>query len=114
MVYAKLVEILFNTANLTDVGCIFRLVKRPVWEGLRAVPMDGGWAFNLDWMLHMIRARIRFIEVPVNFQARVGQSVGAGHSKRHAARIALRMLGFLLRHRLGLVPAPGGAVGEDP
>jgi glycosyltransferase involved in cell wall biosynthesis len=103
VLYAKLVEVLFNTANLTDVGCIFRLMKRSAWERIRDLPMDGGWAFNLDWMLHVVRSRVRFIEVPVNFLPRAGHSVGAAHSRLHAARIALRMFVIILKHRLGLV-----------
>ena len=105
VLYAKFVEVLFNTANLTDVGCIFRLMSRPAYERIAHCSMDGGWAFNLDWMLHVIRHRIRFIEIPVNFLPRAGHSVGAGQSKWKAARIAIAMFGFILRHRFNLIKA---------
>jgi glycosyltransferase involved in cell wall biosynthesis len=106
VLYAKLIEVLFNTSSMTDVGCIFRLMKRPAYERLRNRHMDGGWAFNLDWMLHIIRTPIRFIEIPVNFLPRVGEAVGAGKSTWMAASIAIRMLGVILRHRLNLVKIP--------
>jgi len=102
VIYAKMIEVLFNTASLTDVGCIFRLTRRAVWKRIADRPMDGGWAFNLDWMLHMARARVRFIEIPVNFLPRTGSAVGAGASKLVAARIALRMLLVILKHRLNI------------
>jgi hypothetical protein len=106
VLYAKLIEVLFNTSSMTDVGCIFRLMKRPAYERLRNRPMDGGWAFNLDWMLQIIRTPIRFIEIPVSFLPRVGEAVGAGKSTWMAASIAIRMLGVILRHRLNLVIPP--------
>jgi glycosyltransferase involved in cell wall biosynthesis len=103
VLYAKLIEIIFNTSSLTDVGCIFRLMKRSAYERIRDRPMDGGWAFNLDWMLHIVRTPIRFIEIPVNFLPRRGEAVGAGKSTWMAARIAIRMLGIILLHRFNRI-----------
>lgn len=103
VVYAKLIEVMFNTSSLTDVGCIFRLLKRRAYEQIRNRPMDGGWAFNLDWMLHIVRTPIRFIEIPVNFLPRGGEAVGAGKSTWMAARIAIRMLGIILLHRFNRI-----------
>ena len=70
--------------------------------------MDGGWAFNVDWTLHMVRTGIRFIEVPINFLPRTGEAVGAGQNRLMAARIASRMLGIIFKHRLNLVEVPKG------
>jgi glycosyltransferase involved in cell wall biosynthesis len=120
VIYAKIVELLFNTSSMTDVGCIFRLMKRPAYERLRNRQMDGGWAFNLDWMLHIVRTPMRFIEIPVNFLPRVGDAVGAGKSSWMAASIAVRMLSVILKHRLNLVKIdrlpvpPTGAAAREP
>ena len=75
VIYAKCIELLFNTANLTDVGCIYRLMKKDAWKSIEHLEMDGGWAFNLDWMLHIARRRMRFVEIPVNFFPRTGEAV---------------------------------------
>jgi len=101
--YAKFISVLFRTSNLTDVGCIYRLINRKSLDKIKKIKMDGGWAFNLDWMIHMIRKKIKFIEIPVNFFPRVGAAVGAGKSKLVAAKIAIRMMGFIIRHRLNLI-----------
>lgn len=103
VLYAKAIEVLFNTANLTDVGCIYRLMKRPAWERIQHQVMEGGWTFNLDWMLHMVRRKMRFVEIPVNFLPRAGESVGAGKSKLRAAKIALLMLALIVRHRFNVI-----------
>ncbi len=71
--------------------------------------MDGGWAFNLDWMLHIARSKIRFTEVPVNFLPRAGHAVGAGQSKLKAAQIALRMLWIIFNHRFNIIRSDGRA-----
>ncbi len=106
LLYAKLIEVLFNTPNLTDVGCVYRLIKRSAWERIQHCEMDGGWAFNLDWTIHIARARIKFVEIAVNFLPREGDSVGAAASRIQAAKIAVRMMGFLIRHRLNLIKHP--------
>lgn len=103
VIYAKIVELLFNTANLTDVGCIFRLMKRPALERIVDLPMDGGWAFPLDWMLQIVRNKIRFIEIPVNFFPRGGKSVGAASSRFKAAQIAIQMFAVILKHRFNII-----------
>lgn len=106
LIYAKLIEVLFHTAKLTDVGCIFRLIKRSAYERIKDRPMDVGLAFNVDWMLHMVRTGMHFIEVPIDFLPRTGEAAGAGKNKLMAARIALQMLGIIFRHRLNLIEIP--------
>jgi glycosyltransferase involved in cell wall biosynthesis len=103
VVYAKFIEILFNTSNLTDVGCIYRLTSKRAWDKIKHSKMDTGWAFNLDWMLFVIRNKIKYVEVPVNFLPRVGESVGAAQSTWKAAKIAIRMMGFIVRHRFNII-----------
>lgn len=103
IIYATFIRALFGSHRLTDVGCIYRLINRNALDKLLQTQMDGGWAFNLDWMLHIIRNKMSFIEVPVNFLPREGSAVGAGQSKFKAAQIAIRMMGFILKHRLGII-----------
>lgn len=98
VLYAKAVEVLFNGPHLSDVGCIFRLWSRAAVDHVRSLPLDGGWAYNLDLLLYILRSDLALIEVPVNFKERGGRAVGAGQSMRTAARIAVRMLGIIGRH----------------
>ena len=98
VLYAKAVELVFNGPHLSDVGCIFRLMSRRAIDQVRTVPLDGGWAYNLDLLIHLLRSHTSLIEVPVNFQERVGAAVGAGQSFGTAASIAVRMLGIIARH----------------
>ncbi len=99
--YAKIIEVLFNTNNITDVGCIYRLMNKKAFNKIRDVKLDGKNSFNVDWMLYMIRKKTRFIEVPVNFKKRVGESHGAANTWK-AAKVALEFIPVILKHRLGI------------
>ena len=88
--FAKIFEVTYNTTTLTDVGCFYRLISRKAYNKIKKYNMYGGNYFLPDWMLYMIRNKIDFIEVPVNFLERVGESHGAGtHWK--AVKVALGM-----------------------
>ena len=100
--FAKIIEILFGTVNLTDVGCLYRLTNRKTLDKLKDIRMDGRNSYAVDFMLHLIRNDIRFIEAPVNFLKRVGQSHGAANYWK-AAKVALGMMRFIIKHRLNMI-----------
>jgi len=99
--YAKFIEVSFGTNNLTDVGCIYRLINRKAYNKIKNCQIDGKYSFNVDWMLFMVRKGIHFIEVPVNFKKRVGESFGAANFWK-AARVAILMAGVILQHRFNI------------
>ena len=99
---AKFVEILFGTSFLSDVGCSYRLINRKAYEKIKYKFIITGMEFNPDMMLHIIRNRIPFIEIPVNYLRRVGVSSATGDFKRTFV-IGLSMIGLILKHRIGLV-----------
>jgi hypothetical protein len=99
---AKLMELLFNGTNLTDVGCTLRLVRGPALARLQPAYRIGGSAFGPEMMLLSLRLGLRVIQVPVNYLPRVGQSMISG-DPRKAFLVGLSMIALILRHRLGLV-----------
>lgn len=99
---AKLIEVLFDTTQLTDVGCTYRLIKRSAYEKIRKSFTIGKNEFNPDMMLQIIRHRIKFIEIPINYNERVGQSSVTG-SKFKAAILAIKMTFLILKHRFGII-----------
>ena len=101
-IYAKMIEVLFGTNNITDVGCLYRLMSRKALNKVKNIPMDGKNSFNVDWMIYMIRKKVHFIEVPVNFKRRVGESMGAGNFWK-TARVALEMAVVITKHRFNLI-----------
>lgn len=95
---AKIIEVLFNTTNLTDVGCTYRLLHRKVYEGLRGGIATGDSDFGLVFTLSIIRKGFTFIEVPVNYCPRVGTSSVTG-SLIKAVGLGIKMLFQIIRHR---------------
>jgi glycosyltransferase involved in cell wall biosynthesis len=96
---AKLMELLFNSTSLTDVGCTVRCVRR---EALRRIEpyftVDGSF-FGPEMMVLSVLARQKIIQIPVNYTKRVGTSSVTG-DKRVAFRLGLRMIALILDYRL--------------
>ena len=111
----KLIEFLFNTTLLTDVGCSMRLLSRSAYETIMPQFTVGGSAFGPQITLLTILNGINFIEIPVNYKKRVGQSSVTG-SKVKAFFLGLEMIAMILRYRMlswfGVLPkkSDSGAV----
>ncbi len=99
---AKIIEFLFNTVHLSDVGCTYRLIKREAYEKIRYSFVIGGFEFNPDMMLQVIRRKIRHIEIPVKYLKRVGKSSATGYFFR-TVKIGIRMVLLIFEHRLGII-----------
>lgn len=96
---AKLVEALFNTSSLSDVGCTLRLVSGPAVRSLQPhFTIDAG-SFGPEMMLLSIVGGWRVVQIPVNYRAREGRP-GTTESFRGALRIGLEMIWLILRNRL--------------
>ncbi|MBM4046660.1 MAG: glycosyltransferase family 2 protein [Planctomycetes bacterium] len=95
---AKMTEFLFNSSILTDMGCTMRLLKRPVVERMKPFFRIGGSHFGPEMLLILIKQRIRFMEIPVNYRERVGESSVTGDMWK-AIRLGLRMIALVLRAR---------------
>ena len=103
-VVAKLMEFLFNSISLTDVGCTLRLVTRPALEVMAPGFRIGGSAFGPEMMLLSLIHGLRIIQVPVNYLPRVGTSSVTGDPLK-ATLLGLWMISLILRYRLRSRPA---------
>jgi len=96
---AKLMEFLFNSTNLTDVGCTMRLVRRDALAQLENEFTIGGSAFGPEMMLLSLLHGLRVIQVPVNYLPRIGVSSVTGDTRK-ALLLGLWMIGLVIRYRL--------------
>jgi glycosyltransferase involved in cell wall biosynthesis len=95
---AKVIEVLFNTSHLSDVGCTYRLLRR---ESARRVAENmtvGGSHAGAEILLLAIASGTRFVEVPVNYLPRVGVSSVTGKPLA-ALVVGLRMILLIVRFR---------------
>ena len=100
---AKLVELFWYISSeprLTDVGCTYRALPKPMWERIRPGLSESGPAFSPEMMCEVLRHRMRLIEIPVHYFAREGGESKHSASYPKIARTALMMLRAILRKRL--------------
>lgn len=95
---AKLIEVLFGTAYLSDVGCTMRVMHRRVVEELLPRFRLTGSAFGLELLLRSVVVRHRFVQVPVRYKQRVGLSSVTG-DRWKAVGLGLEMIRLILRFR---------------
>jgi glycosyltransferase involved in cell wall biosynthesis len=96
---AKLMEYLFNSTHLSDVGCTMRLVHR---HALRQIEPDfrvGGSFFGPEMMLLSLIAGQKLVQIPVHYTKRVGTSSVTGDPKK-AVTLGLRMILLIVEYRL--------------
>jgi glycosyltransferase involved in cell wall biosynthesis len=96
---AKIIEVLFNTSYLSDVGCTFRVVSREQAKMILAKARVEGSHFGLEMLMLSVIMRARIVQVPVNYHPRVGQSSVTGHLGK-AVFLGLKMLGMVIAMRL--------------
>lgn len=96
---AKVIELLFNTSYLSDVGCTFRVVSRARAADICAKAGVDGSAFGLEMLMLAVAARAKIVQVPVNYHPRVGVSSVTG-DRRKAVRLGLQMLAIVLKTRV--------------
>ena len=106
---AKLIQIKYlsldhmGIINLTEVGCIYRVIKRDALEKIISKltypgsdrPV-GGIGIGLYITMLGIEEDLKIIEIPVTFKRRIGKSKLTGVGKKKTVSIGLRFLWLIL------------------
>ena len=95
---AKLIEALYNTSHLSDVGCTYKLLRRATARQIAEQMTVGSHHAGAEIMLLAILSGARFVEIPVNYLPRVGTSSVTGDPAK-AVLVGLRMIGLVLALR---------------
>jgi glycosyltransferase involved in cell wall biosynthesis len=106
----KMVEFLYNTTILTDMGCSMRLFHRDAYECIKPGFTEGESAFGCQLLLLTVLDGIPFVEIPVNYRSRVGQSSVTGDPVKTfvlGTRMVLMVLRYRLRSWFGWRPKAG-------
>lgn len=74
IVEAKMIEVLFNTNSLTDVGCNYKLIRREALGQIAHLWRTGSALFTTELILLVVSERIPFVEIPITFRPRIGTS----------------------------------------
>jgi glycosyltransferase involved in cell wall biosynthesis len=95
---AKMMEMLFNTTSLTDVGCTVRCIHRSSLEEIKPFFTVKGSFFGPEMMLLSLLRKQTVIQIPVNYTKRIGTSSVTGNPTK-AFVLGLQMIGLILRYR---------------
>jgi glycosyltransferase involved in cell wall biosynthesis len=96
---AKLMEVIFNTNSLSDVGCTLRLLNRKAVETLLPMFREMGNCLGAEMMCLSRIVKLRSVQIPVNYKERVGVSSVTGQ-RSAAVGVGLRMIWVILSCRL--------------
>ncbi len=95
---AKLIEVLFNTTHLSDVGCTYKLIKSDALKKIIDKLKVTGPHAGPEMMILAFKNKIKTVEVPVNYYKRVGVGYTSDYGK--AFEVGLNMIKVILRFRL--------------
>lgn len=96
---AKLIEVIYNTTALTDVGCTFRVMTNERAKSVLDRSTLNGSAYGLEMLLISVITKARLVQVPVNYHPRVGVSSVTGELGK-TITLGLEMIALTLRMRL--------------
>lgn len=96
---AKLIEVLYNTSYLSDVGCTFRVLSRETIADISPKFTIDGSSFGLEMLLVAVLRRTRLVQIPVNYHPRVGESSVTGDFGK-TVQLGLEMIRMVLRMRV--------------
>lgn len=97
---AKMLELLFNTNSLTDVGCTMRLIKREELSRMREYLTIRGSFFGPQMLLVAALLQLKFVQIPVNYRSRIGVSSVTG-SFWKAFYLGCQMITLIFEYRFG-------------
>lgn len=109
---AKLIEVLFNTAYLSDVGCTFRVMTRRAIDAVEPLLHGDQSSLGLELQVAVVSRRLPFVQVPVRYLPRVGISSVTGQLSK-TIPLGMEMIRIVLRERIrsvGTRPARGRSV----
>lgn len=91
----KLIELLFNSSTLTDVGCTYKLLRRDVIKKMDGLWEKGDSHFVTEMTLQFAARGVLFVEIPVVFQERVGESAVTG-SRLNIVKWGIKLFVFII------------------
>ena len=96
---AKFIQILYRSGfPISDCGCTYRLIKKEVIKKILPKLSVGGSYFLAELLALTILNNFKVLEIPVHYNARVGESKITGSLNR-AIWVGLSMLITVLKYR---------------
>ncbi len=95
---AKMLQVLFNTNSLSDVGCTFRLVHKDVIQQMLPHLKVTSNFFGPEMMVRGYLMKFKSIQIPMNYKERVGKSSVTGDMGK-AFKLGMQMIVLIVAMR---------------
>lgn len=96
---AKMIELLFGTTHLSDAGCTMKLIKKNALKKISPYFSVGSSHFGLELNLLVIKNRLKYIEIPIIYKKRIGESSVTG-SFWKAFKLGIVMIWGVIKFRI--------------
>lgn len=96
---AKMLMVLFDTPSISDCGCTMRLIHRESLYRFIDKLTVGKSHFLPEMVILAVRNNVKFIELPINYRGRIGESKITGNLKG-VLRTGFRMIELILKYRI--------------
>lgn len=98
--WAKIIEVLYNGPVLTDVGCTYKLIHKPLLKSI--IPWfeksSGDGKFSPELMIWILQSGFVPIEIPIIYKQRIGESGYTGNIWR-ATKLGFKMLLMIIKYK---------------
>lgn len=105
IILAKALQFLYQTNSLTDCGCTFRVIKKPLAKKILPHFTVGGSYFLSEIVVLAALAGGKIKEIPVHYNQRIGTSKITGSFKK-TATVGLSMGKIIFGYRFKLLKNP--------
>lgn len=96
----KLINLLYFSSPLTDVGCTLRLTNRKGWNKIVKDCKSNDWIFLTEWVIIAAKNRVRYKEIPINYKRPEEKSYSNIGFHEQAWR-GFKIFFYILKHRFG-------------
>lgn len=97
-IVAKMLMVLYDTPSLSDCGCTLRLIRRDALMKFQNELTVGGSHFLPEMIILAVKHHVSFIEIPVNYRGRIGESKITGNLKG-ALHTGFKMMALILSYK---------------
>lgn len=98
---AKMMQVLFNTNSLSDVGCTYRLIRKDVRDKLMPQFLVKSNFFGPEMMVLGYLNSFKCIQIPINYKERVGVSSVTGNFRK-AFVLGIKMILLIIGLRFNI------------
>ena len=99
MLVAKLMQYLFRTTNITDVGCTLKIIRKSDYRKIKNKLTVNKSHFQPELMINLFLLKKKIIEIPVGYYRRIGYSK-ISNNYLNTTILAIKMILLILLLRL--------------